>query len=70
MYSGVEGITGPEKVHLGDSYNLTCSIATIDEDTTITWFRENSQLLPHSTLYYDNKVTTGKHQCYHGPGTS
>ena len=70
MYSGVEGIKVPEKVHLGDSYNLTCSIATIDEDTTITWFRENSQLHPHSKLYYDDKVTTAKHQCYNSPCTS
>jgi len=58
MTRGVEGITGPEKVHLGDSYNLTCSVATIDEDTVITWYKEDSQLLPHSTLYYDNKISS------------
>jgi len=58
---GVEGITGPEKVHLGDSYNLTCSIATIDEDTTITWYREKNQLLPHSTVHYDNKISSVLH---------
>ena len=60
MNSGVEGITGPEKVHLGEGYNLTCSVATIDENTEITWYRADSPLLLNSTLYYDNydnKVT-------------
>ena len=51
-------ITGPEIVHLGESYNLTCSVATIDEETEITWYRGNTPLLPHSTFYYDDKVTS------------
>jgi len=55
---GVEGVTGPEKVHLGEGYNLTCSVATIDENTEITWYRADSPLLPHSTLYYDNKISS------------
>jgi hypothetical protein len=55
---GVEGITGPEKVHLGDSYNLTCSVATIDEDTVITWYKENNLLTPHYTFYHESKISS------------
>ncbi|KAL5252519.1 hypothetical protein ACHWQZ_G015335 [Mnemiopsis leidyi] len=55
---GVERITGPEQVHLGESYNLTCTVATIDEETEVTWYREDTQLLPHSTMYFDNEISS------------
>ena len=53
---GVLEVTGPKEALITDSFNLTCRVAIVDNETSFNWYHGTKNLEPHSSSFSEGMI--------------